>query len=77
MRTVRHLATAAALVRFYFRIVPAGWYRHYPFIPVPPRKYLKWRLHTAYGGQRPGFGVVLADLWQFGGWLRDSETGPD
>jgi hypothetical protein len=24
-----------------------------PFLPVPPREYLEWRLHTAYGdGER-------------------------
>lgn len=73
MPVVRHLAVAAALVRFYFRIVPAGWYRRSPFMPIPPRKYLEWRLQTAYGRARPGFGIVLADLWQFGGWLADSE----
>jgi hypothetical protein len=25
------------------------WYWHFPFLPVPPRKYLKWRIETAYG----------------------------
>lgn len=77
MRTVRQLATAAALVRFYFRIVPAGWHRRFPFVPVPPRKYVAWRFQTAYGRQRPGLGVVLADVWRFGGWLRDSERPPE
>ena len=26
-----------------------GWYRHFPFLPVPPKKYLQWRIETAYG----------------------------
>lgn len=73
MQRVRHLAVAAALVRFYFRILPAGWYRRFPFVPLPSRKYIRWRLQTAYGQQRPGLGVVLTDLWQFGRWLVDSE----
>ena len=25
------------------------WYSHFPFLPVPPRKYLEWRFETAYG----------------------------
>lgn len=25
------------------------WYWHFPFLPVPPRKYLEWRIETAYG----------------------------
>jgi hypothetical protein len=25
------------------------WYRHLPFLPLPPKKYLQWRIETAYG----------------------------
>jgi len=25
------------------------WYRRPPFLPMPPRSYLRWRLDTAYG----------------------------
>ena len=25
------------------------WYRHPPFLPLPPKKYLEWRIETAYG----------------------------
>ncbi len=25
------------------------WYWRFPFLPVPPRKYLEWRIETAYG----------------------------
>lgn len=25
------------------------WYRRPPFVPLPPRSYLRWRLETAYG----------------------------
>ena len=72
MSGVRHLAIAIALVRYYFRIVPSGWYLQFPFVPLPPSKYLVWRFQTAYGSDRPTWRVVLRDLWQFGGWLADS-----
>ncbi len=26
-----------------------GWYRRPPFLPLPPRSYLRWRMETAYG----------------------------
>lgn len=26
-----------------------GWYRRFPFLPLPPRTYLDWRMETAYG----------------------------
>jgi hypothetical protein len=25
------------------------WYRRPPFVPLPPRSYMRWRLDTAYG----------------------------
>ncbi len=31
-------------------LVPAGWWRRRPFLPVPDRDYLHFRLLTAYGG---------------------------
>ena len=27
------------------------WYRHWPFLPVPPADYVAWRLHTAFGDE--------------------------
>lgn len=26
-----------------------GWYRRPPFLPLPSRAYLRWRMETAYG----------------------------
>lgn len=26
-----------------------GWYRRPPFLPLPPREYVRWRMETAYG----------------------------
>ena len=28
---------------------PRGWYRRPPFLPLPSRAYMSWRLETAYG----------------------------
>jgi hypothetical protein len=25
------------------------WYRRPPFLPLPPRSYMRWRMETAYG----------------------------
>lgn len=40
------------LFRAAWRFRARGWYRRSPFLPVPPREYLEWRLHTAYGEGR-------------------------
>jgi hypothetical protein len=37
-------------VRQYRRLVPRGWWRRAPFLPMPPRPYLRFRFVTAYGG---------------------------
>jgi hypothetical protein len=29
-----------------------GWFRHPPFLPLPPANYMRWRLHTAYGDEQ-------------------------
>lgn len=26
-----------------------GWMRRAPFLPLPPRDYMRWRMETAYG----------------------------
>jgi len=67
---VKHAGIILALIRYYFRLIPNRWYVQFPFLPLPPRQYVRWRLRTAYGSNRPGWPHVLRDLWQFGDWLR-------
>jgi hypothetical protein len=31
------------------RLAPTGWWRRPPFLPVPDRDYLRFRLETQYG----------------------------
>ena len=30
-------------------LAPRGWWRRPPFMPIPDRTYLEWRIETAYG----------------------------
>jgi hypothetical protein len=30
-------------------LAPRGWWLRPPFLPLPDRAHLAWRLHTAYG----------------------------
>jgi hypothetical protein len=50
-RSVRDPRTAAALLRVGWRFRARGWYRRFPFLPLPARDYLKWRMYTAYGDE--------------------------
>ena len=36
-------------LRQWRRLVPAGWWRRWPFLPVPPAEYVRFRLLTQYG----------------------------
>lgn len=49
LRAVRHPATGAALLRVAWRFRRRRWWRRAPFLPLPDRDYLRWRMHTAYG----------------------------
>ena len=61
------------------RLLAAGWrfrrrdwYRHPPFLPIPPQAYVEWRLHTAYG---TGQGAPSAtELRRYLKWLRWMNT---
>jgi hypothetical protein len=48
-RSVRHPPLAFALLRVAWRFRDRQWYRRFPFLPVPARDYVRWRMYTAYG----------------------------
>ena len=39
-------------VRTAVALAPRGWWRRRPFLPLPDRAYMTWRIHTAYGRSR-------------------------
>jgi len=44
-----------------------GWYRLPPFLPVPSREYIRWRMYTAYGDEAalpPADDVVRFAAWR-------------
>ena len=49
VRAIRHPSLARDLVRTAWRFRRRDWYRRPPFLPLPDRTYLAWRMHTAYG----------------------------
>ena len=44
------------------------WWRQPPFLPLPDREYLEWRLHTAYGEERAL--PPIEDVLRFARWRR-------
>jgi hypothetical protein len=45
----RHPSVAVDLVRVAWRFRRRGWYRRFPFVPLPDADYVRWRMYTAYG----------------------------
>ncbi len=62
---------AADLMRVAWRFRADGWYRRFPFLPLPSRKYVRWRMHTAYGD----YDVVppLEDVVRYARWVGRGE----
>jgi hypothetical protein len=44
-------ALAIALLRVAWRFRRRRWYRRFPFLPLPARDYVRWRMYTAYGDE--------------------------
>jgi hypothetical protein len=66
LRSVRSPSTGLALLRVAWRFRSRGWYRRFPFLPLPARDYLRWRMYTAYGDERfvpPPEDVVKYARW--------------
>jgi hypothetical protein len=40
---------AVDLLRVAWRFRSRSWYRRPPFLPLPAREYVQWRMYTAYG----------------------------
>ena len=50
-----------------------GWWWHPPFLPVPERNYLAFRLVTQYGDERHP--PVAADVVSYLAWCRAFPSG--
>ena len=51
--------------------IARGWFRRFPFLPLPAREYLRWRMYTAYGDEHvvpPAGDVIRYARWA----VRDS-----
>ena len=65
-RGLRNPRTAAALVRVGWRFRARGWYRRFPFLPLPAKDYVRWRMYTAYGDEQ--FVPPADDIVRYARW---------
>ena len=68
-RAAVHPRIAADLVSLAWSMRRRRWYLRPPFLPLPPRDYVRWRMYTAYGDEAA---VPSADdVLRFARWRRE------
>lgn len=61
---------AVDLLRLTWSFRARDWYRHAPFLPLPPREYVRWRMFTAYGDEDAV--PPIEDVVRFARWRRET-----
>ena len=68
LRALVNPAVAVDLLRVGWRYRRRNWWARAPFLPVPDRTYLRWRLYTAYGSEDAI--PPVADVVRYARWAR-------
>jgi len=61
---------AVDLLRLAWSFRARDWYRRPPFVPIPPRDYMRWRMFTAHGDEQAIQDVD--DVVNFARWRRET-----
>ncbi len=69
LRAIVRPRLALDLLRMVWAFRRRGWHRRPPFIPLPPRSYVRWRMYTAYGDESAV--PPLEDVIRFARWRRE------
>jgi hypothetical protein len=64
---LRHPPLAVDLLRVAWRFRARGWYARFPFLPLPARAYVRWRMTTAYGD--PDIVPPAEDIIRYARWI--------
>jgi hypothetical protein len=70
LRAIVNPRLALDLARLAWSFRARDWYRRPPFLPLPPRDYLRWRMLTAYGDEAAV--PPLEDVVRFARWRRET-----
>jgi len=67
LRALVNPRLAVDLLRTAWAFRRRDWWRQAPFLPVPDRAYLRWRMYTAYGEEDavpPAEDVIAFARWR-------------
>ena len=67
------------LLMYGWRVRRKGWWYRFPFLPIPPKRWLLWRFETAWGIDStypkwedfPPIKVMVSDIYKFGHFLKN------
>jgi hypothetical protein len=65
-RAVVRPRIAIELLRTGWRFRRRDWWRRAPFLPLPARDYVRWRLYTAYGD--PDYVPTADEIIRYAHW---------
>jgi hypothetical protein len=68
LRAVVNPPLARDLVTVAWRFRRRGWLRRAPFLPVPSRDYIAWRMYTAFGDHDAV--PTVEDVIRYARWAR-------
>lgn len=68
LRALVNPGLARDLVALAWSMRARDWYRHPPFLPIPPPEYVRWRMFTAYGDE--GAVPPITDVIRVARWRR-------
>ena len=70
LRALVNPRLAVDLLRLVWSFRARDWYRRPPFLPLPPREYMHWRMFTAYGDEHAV--PPVRDIVNFARWRRET-----
>jgi hypothetical protein len=70
LRALVNPRLAVDLLRLTWSFRARDWYKHPPFLPLPPRDYMQWRMFTAYGDANAV--PPPRDVVNFARWRRET-----
>ena len=67
------------LLMYGWKVRRKGWWYRFPFLPIPPKRWLLWRFETAWGIDStypkwedfPPIKVMVSDIYKFGHFIRN------
>jgi hypothetical protein len=70
LRALIRPRVAVDLLRLAWSFRARDWWRRPPFLPLPPREYMQWRMFTAYGDEQAV--PPVDDVVNFARWRRET-----